>query len=253
MAKSGSAASNLRAIVDLPAPDGDESTKSTPRRLKSGASVGMLSAMAASDAARAIWQEAEKGKTLSRSKQARNRRGFLIAAVIAIVAGVLLYLMARPLICSCGRVELWHGALDSGNSQHIADWYSLSHIIHGFLFYAAARLLMRRQPIGPRLALAVAIESVWEILENSPIIIDRYRTATIALGYSGDTILNSMSDIGMMTIGFLFAARAPTAVTVLAAIAMELVALYVIRDNLTLNILMLGWPIEAIKTWQSAL
>ncbi|EQB08385.1 membrane protein [Sphingobium quisquiliarum P25] len=190
---------------------------------------------------------------MSKSKRARNRRGFLIAAAVALLACALLFLMARPPICTCGHIELWHGALDSGNSQHIADWYSLSHIIHGFLFYAAARLLMRRQPLGPRLALAVAIESAWEILENSPIIIDRYRTATIALGYSGDTIINSMSDIGMMTLGFLFAARAPAAVTILAAIAMELVALYVIRDNLTLNVLMLAWPIEAVKQWQSAL
>lgn len=188
---------------------------------------------------------------MPKSRRTRDRRGYLAAGLIALIACGLLFLMARPLICTCGRIEFWHGALDSGNSQHVADWYSLSHIIHGFLFYAAARLLMRRQPIGPRLALAVAIESAWEILENSPLIIDRYRTATIALGYSGDTILNSMSDIGMMTLGFLFAARAPALVTILAAIAMELVALYVIRDNLTLNILMLGWPIDAVRDWQS--
>lgn len=194
-----------------------------------------------------------EGDDSLRHKAIRNRRGYLTAAAIVLLAGALLFLMARPPICSCGHVELWHGALDSGNSQHIADWYSLSHVIHGFLFYAAAHLLMRRQPLGPRLALAVLVECVWEILENSPIIIDRYRAATIALGYSGDTILNSMSDIGMMALGFLFAARAPVAVTVCAGIAMELVALTVIRDNLTLNVLMLAWPIEAVKIWQSAL
>ena len=188
-----------------------------------------------------------------RRKRTRNRRGFLVAGIIALATCALLFLMARPPICTCGRIELWHGALDSGNSQHIADWYSLSHIIHGFLFYTAAWALMRRQPIGPRLAVAVAVESLWEILENSPIIIDRYRTATIALGYSGDSILNSMSDIGMMALGFLFAARAPVALTVLAGLALELVALYVIRDNLTLNVLMLAWPIDAVKSWQSAL
>lgn len=182
-----------------------------------------------------------------------NRRGFILAAVIAAAACALLFLMNRPPICTCGRVEIWHGALDSGNSQHIADWYSLSHIIHGFLFYAATWALLRRHPIGLRLALAVAIESAWELLENSPIIIDRYRTATIALGYSGDTILNSMSDIGMMTIGFLFAARAPMRVTVLLGVAMELLALAVIRDNLTLNVLMLTFPIDAIRDWQAAL
>ncbi|BBF68905.1 DUF2585 domain-containing protein [Sphingomonas bisphenolicum] len=188
-----------------------------------------------------------------RRRRLANRRGFIAAALIALAACIILFLMHRPPICTCGHVELWHGALDSGNSQHIADWYSLSHVIHGFLFYAGARLLLKRRPIGPRLALAVLIESAWEILENSPIIIDRYRTATIALGYSGDTILNSMSDIGMMTLGFLFAARAPVWVTVTLAVALELLALAVIRDNLTLNVLMLTWPIDAVRDWQAAL
>ena len=194
-----------------------------------------------------------KGEQAPGSKRVRNRRGFLAALCIAALACILLFLMARPPICTCGRIELWHGALDSGNSQHVADWYSLSHVLHGFLFYAAARALMPRQPVGPRLAAAVAVESLWEILENSPIIIDRYRTATIALGYSGDTILNSMSDIGMMVLGFLFAARAPVRVTVATGIALELVALAAIRDNLTLNVLMLGWPIDAVRNWQAGL
>ncbi|WP_066765106.1 DUF2585 domain-containing protein [Sphingobium sp. CCH11-B1] len=190
---------------------------------------------------------------MGRRRSSGNRRGFILAALVAVGACVLLFLMHRPPICTCGRVELWHGALDSGNSQHIADWYSLSHVIHGFLFYALARWLLRGKPLGTRLAAAVAVESAWEILENSPIIIDRYRTATIALGYSGDSILNSMSDIGMMTAGFLFAARAPVRVTIAAGILMELLALVVIRDNLTLNILMLTWPVEAIRQWQAAL
>lgn len=182
-----------------------------------------------------------------------NRKGFAIAVLIALVVAAILFLMKRPPICTCGRVELWHGALDSGNSQHIADWYSLSHIVHGFLFFGGTLWMMRRRVLGMRLAVAVGIEAAWEILENSPVIIDRYRTETIALGYSGDTIVNSMSDIGMMTIGFLFAARVSWRVTVTVAIAMELLALAVIRDNLTLNILMLTWPIEAVREWQAAL
>ncbi len=182
-----------------------------------------------------------------------DRRGYVAAALIALGAAAILFLMKRPPICTCGRIELWHGALDSGNSQHIADWYSLSHIVHGFLFFGGLWLLMRRRPLGVRLAVAVGIEAAWEILENSPLIIDRYRTATIALGYSGDTIVNSMSDIGMMTIGFLVASRLPWRVTVAVAIGMELLALAVIRDNMTLNILMLTWPIKAVRQWQAAL
>ncbi|MDI1297135.1 MAG: DUF2585 domain-containing protein [bacterium] len=182
-----------------------------------------------------------------------NRHGFIAAALIALLAAMILFAMGRPPICICGTVELWHGAIDSGNSQHLSDWYSLSHIIHGFLFFGGTWPLMRRRPIGSRLALAVAIEAAWEILENSPIIIDRYRAATIALGYSGDSILNSMSDIGMMTLGFLFASRAPLWLTVLIALGFELLALAVIHDNLTLNVLMLAWPIDAVKAWQSAL
>jgi hypothetical protein len=182
-----------------------------------------------------------------------NRWGYFAAAMVALTACGILFAMGRPPICECGTIEWWHGAIDSGNSQHLSDWYSLSHIIHGFLFYGAAWWVLRRWPMGARLAIAVTIESAWELLENSPIIIDRYRTATIALGYSGDSILNSMSDIGMMTLGFLFAARARWWVTALVGIAFELLALWVIRDNLTLNVLMLVWPIDAVKVWQSAL
>jgi hypothetical protein len=182
-----------------------------------------------------------------------DRRGWMAAGLIALVVVAILFAMGRPPLCTCGTVELWHGALDSGNSQHLSDWYSLSHIIHGFLFYAALWGLLRRHPVSVRLAIAVAVEGAWEILENSPIIIDRYRAATIALGYSGDSIVNSMSDLGMMTLGFLFAARMPVWVTVLLGVAFELLALWVIRDNLTLNVLMLSWPVDAVRVWQSGL
>jgi hypothetical protein len=188
---------------------------------------------------------------MGRRKRLRNRRGFIAAGLIALTAAVVLLAMGRPPICTCGTIALWHGAIDSGNSQHLSDWYSLSHVVHGFLFYAAMWLAMRRESQGVSLAVAVAVESLWEILENSPIIIDRYRTATVALGYSGESVLNSMSDIAMMVLGFLFAARAPVRITIATGIGLEFLALAVIRDNLTLNVLMLIWPIEAVKVWQS--
>ena len=173
------------------------------------------------------------------------------ALILAVTAGVLLGMGRNP-ICTCGVVEIWHGALDAGNSQHIADWYTLSHIIHGFLFYGLGWLIMRNRPPGERLILAVAIEAAWEVLENSPLIINRYRDATMALGYTGDSVINSVADVAWMALGFAFARRMPVWVTIAVAIGFELLALWVIRDNLTLNVLMLAWPIEAIKVWQGA-
>lgn len=180
-------------------------------------------------------------------------RGAIVAAALLVTAAAILLAMGRPPICTCGRVELWHGALDSGNSQHLIDWYSPSHLIHGLLFYAAGYLLLRRWPVETRYLVALAIEAAWEILENSPIIIDRYRAATIALGYEGDSVLNSLSDIGFMSLGFWLARRLPVPASIALAIAFELLTLATIRDNLTLNVLMLVWPIEAIRIWQGGL
>ena len=177
-----------------------------------------------------------------------------IAALIILLlaaTGTVELAMGRPPICTCGHVALWHGAIDSGNSQHLFDWYSPSHVIHGLLFYGATWLLLRRLPLRFRLLIAVAVEAGWELLENSPVVIDRYRTATIALGYTGDSVLNSLSDIGCMMLGFALARKLPLWGTVALAIAFELLTLAVIRDNLTLNILMLLWPVEAIRQWQA--
>jgi hypothetical protein len=175
-----------------------------------------------------------------------------VLGILALTAAVELALGRNP-ICTCGQVELWHPWLDAGNSQHVGDWYTPSHIIHGFLFYLLGWLLLRGRPPGERLILAVAIEAAWEMLENSPIIIDRYREATMALGYSGDSVVNSVADVGWMALGFAFARRAPVWLTMTVAIAFELIALWAIRDNLTLNVVMLVWPIEAIKAWQGGL
>lgn len=179
------------------------------------------------------------------------RRYWLAAfAVLALTVAVELA-MGRPPICTCGTVKLWTGAVHSAeNSQQIADWYSLSHVIHGFLFYGIGWLVLKRNPPGDRLMGAILIECAWELLENSPIIIERYRHETAASGYSGDSILNSASDICFMLLGFALARRLPVWATVALAIAFELLALVVIRDNLTLNVLMLIAPDDAIRTWQ---
>ena len=181
-----------------------------------------------------------------------NRQHWLVGTLLVAFAAVSLYAMGRPAICSCGTVKLWMGAVNSAeNSQHLADWYSPSHVIHGFLFYALGWLFLRRNPIGERFVMAVAIEAAWEVLENSKYIIDRYREATIALGYAGDSVINSISDIGWMVLGFFLARRLPVAATVAFAVALELLALWAVRDNLTLNVLMLLWPIDAIRHWQA--
>ncbi len=183
--------------------------------------------------------------------QSWGKRWLLVALAILLAQIVILYAMGRVPICECGYVKLFEPEVNSpGNSQHLADWYTPSHIIHGFLFYGLGWLILRRAPLSARLSLAVLIEAAWELAENSPMVIDRYRTATMALGYSGDSIINSGMDTVFMALGFLAASRLPVWATVVIAIAFELFTGWLIRDNLTLNVLMLLWPVEAIKTWQ---
>jgi hypothetical protein len=180
------------------------------------------------------------------------RRADFAAIAIALIAAAVLLAMGRNPICTCGAVDLWVGARDSSRtSQMLADWYSFSHVVHGLLFYAALWLVARRWPVEWRFVAAMLIESGWEVLENTPLVIDRYRTATAALGYTGDSVLNSLSDIAMMGLGFLAARKLPVWASMALLLVLELVPLLVIRDNLTLNVWMLVWPTESLRAWQA--
>ncbi|MFN2472852.1 MAG: DUF2585 family protein [Sphingomicrobium sp.] len=183
-------------------------------------------------------------------------RSWLPPLMLVLVAAAILLAMGRPPICTCGRVTLWVSSSASPEtSQMLADWYSASHIVHGLLFYAFLWLVARRLsylgPVHRRFLVALAIEAGWEIAENSPWIIERYRSATAAVGYTGDSVLNSLSDMAMMALGFLLARKLPLWAVAGAVLLLELVPLIAIRDNLTLNVLMLVHPSESIRAWQA--
>jgi hypothetical protein len=188
----------------------------------------------------------------------RAVRGDLAAIValciaISALAAIVELSMGRSWFGPDGRFAFWEGNIwSSEQSQRFADPYSLTHVVHGFLFYAFLALVARRLPVRWRLVAAVALEAGWEVLENSPVIIDRYRAVTIALGYVGDSVVNSLSDILMMTFGLLLAWRLKVWASIATVVAVEMGLLLWVRDNLTLNILMLVHPIQAVRTWQSA-
>jgi hypothetical protein len=177
---------------------------------------------------------------------------YLAVPAIIVLQALVLYAVGRVPICACGTVKLWHGAVQSSeNSQHIFDWYTVTHVVHGFGFYFLTWLAFRDAPFALRLAVAVLIEGAWEVIENTDFVINRYRTGTIALDYFGDSIINSVADTVSMIAGFVLAARLPVRNTIAAAITLELTLAYLIRDNLTLNIIMLVHPLDVIKAWQS--
>lgn len=177
---------------------------------------------------------------------------FFSAIIVFAIVGLIEYSTGRSVFGPDGRFGWWDGNIwGSENSQRVADAYSFSHIIHGILFYAFFWLVARRLPLKYKFLWALVLEWGWELLENSPIIINRYREATIALGYVGDSILNSVCDIGMVIIGFIIARLTKVWMSILIIIVFEVGCLFWIRDNLTLNVLMLAYPMESIKIWQS--
>lgn len=176
---------------------------------------------------------------------------YFLTGLMVVATGAILLAMGRVPWCECGHIDLWGTMGTSEGSQQLLDWYTPSHLLHGVLFYAGLWLVARRLDVSLRLVLATLIEAAWEIAENTNAVIERYREVTISLDYYGDSVLNSLSDISAMLIGFWLAHRLPVWASVAVVIGFELLTMAIIRDGLGLNIVMLLWPLDAIRDWQA--
>jgi hypothetical protein len=180
-----------------------------------------------------------------------RRRAYALSFLLVAIAALIEWLLGRSWWCKCGTLspfswDVW----STHNSQHLVDWYSFSHVQHGLVFFAVLHLVAPKISLGARLVVSTAIEAFWEVLENSPIIIDRYRAVTASLDYYGDSIFNSAADIACCVLGFWIASRISGRMTLLLFVVIEVVMVLWIRDSLLLNVLMLTWPIEAVRQWQ---
>jgi hypothetical protein len=181
-------------------------------------------------------------------------RTLALAMAMVVATGAVLLVMGRVPICACGYVKLWHPAASSPEtSQHVADPYTFSHVLHGLVFYALLWRVAPGMSLGRRFLLAVGLEAGWELIENSSLVIERYRSQTMALNYYGDSVVNSLADILAMAAGFVLARLAPVWLSVVLFFGIEIAMVLLFRDNLTLNVLMLLYPLEGIKAWQQSI
>lgn len=203
--------------------------------------------------------QSEQIKTLWYKKL--STPNYILIFIGLVIAQILiLYSMGRLFVCECGYIKFWEGdVMSTSNSQQIADWYTFSHIIHGFIFYGFFIWISKKffnkngdLPLGLIFISAVILEASWEVIENSTWIIEYYRNNTVSLGYIGDSILNSVFDVVWMAIGFVMARKMPVWSIILIAVVFELMTGYFVRDGLLLNILMFIYPSEAVKAWQVA-
>ncbi len=177
----------------------------------------------------------------------------LLTVIVILLALIILLLMGREPWCACGHIDLWGTVNTSEGSQQLFDWYTPSHLLHGFIFFAILWLVARRVRFGWRLLIATVAEAAWEVAENTPAVIEHYRAVTISLQYYGDSVLNSLMDMLTMVLGFMLARVLPVWLSVAIVIGFEALTIMIIRDGLALNVIMLLWPLDMIRDWQAAL